>query len=349
MHQMLATRRIPRPSGSHAGPGVSNAQGSPLAGGVVVSSEKRTGSPESGTYAPRGHAFESIPVRAEAAPARRPLSPLGGANRPIQRLPSWRKVLGGIGAVGGTLAAGAGAVLGGTALAAGTLTAGTGLLAASLVGGGAYAAYKGGQALLGGGKSRKRRPKKPTGLRDEDSRGNTLTAHHKLPLNMIKATTKEAEENKEARERLDAWSDRARRGGELGKKGEAWTRHNIFMGPLVENRHGDPGENVDTHFTKSGTVTPKSELALDVAASGGIHKFDADELRRRLEKLQNPDQESGYESEEWEGPDDARRQVGEPKNWQALSIPEKVKYATARRQAKENPKKKSGKKKAKHL
>jgi hypothetical protein len=182
--------------------------------------------------------------------------------------------------------------------------------------------------------TRPKKPKRFTGY--TDSRGNPLAFHHKYPSNEILAeaqsSTGSTKQAQELREKLKAWGSRP----DLDEIGPslAWTSHNVFPGPLPENRPDDPekdplGIRIDTHFTKSGTVTPKSELALEIAVAGGIGKLDLEELNERLEALADREA-SGYESEEWEGPPKARRQKGKPKNWGQWDINKRLTYAQSK-------------------
>ncbi len=278
--------------------------------------------------------------------------PPPNSSAPIQRLSTWRRrLLGGVGAVGGTLAAVGGAALGVTAAAAGTLTAGPALLAGGLVAGGLTAAYQGVQALRRPRPTARNpiqlptepvgeRPDKPDRLSGVDQHGAALTAHHKLPFNQIRTTMNRAITGRsitgtgpEALESLEAWAQPPEE-GPIGQRGVSWADHNIFMGPAPEARAHDPGgEGVDTHFTQSGTVTPRSELALDVAHAGGIHRLDPEELRRRLEALPNR-AASAYDPTEWQNTPGGLRQRGEPADWHTRSVADKRSYARARRAAK---------------
>ncbi|RKH54930.1 DUF4157 domain-containing protein [Corallococcus aberystwythensis] len=173
-----------------------------------------------------------------------------------------------------------------------------------------------------------KRPDKPKALTGhKDSRGNSLTAHHKLPYNQIIAEANAAIGGNQATHgNLEQWAQRGT-SDQIGIGGLAWTQHNVFLGPLPEHRSDDPKEKLDTHFTQSGTVTPKSELALEIEASGGLGKIDPQELQKKLAALQDLDF-SGYESDEWE--DDGtgkRRQKGMPQDWQQLSHQDRLKYA----------------------
>ncbi len=176
-----------------------------------------------------------------------------------------------------------------------------------------------------------KRKRKPKSLRGTDTGGSPLSAHHLLPLHSIDATFDQGEKDKSARERLEAWADAPRRqaSSPLSRGGFQWTRHNLFLGPT--ERSDDPGEQLDTHFTKSGTATPRSELALDIASAGGISKFDAAELRRRLEKLGNRDQPSAYAADEWrDNGAGGSFQVGRPEGWSLLSVARKRDYVKRR-------------------
>lgn len=197
------------------------------------------------------------------------------------------------------------------------------------------------------------RPGKPDRLSGVDQHGNDLTAHHKLPFNQIRTTMNRAITGSsitgtgpEAQEGLEAWAQPPT-AGPIGQTGVSWADHNIFMGPAPEARAHDPGgEGVDTHFTKSGTVTPRSELALDVAQAGGIHRLDPEELRRRLEALPSR-HHSAYDPTEWQNTPGGLRQRGEPADWHTRSLADKQSYARARRAAKNAQRAVAGKKKKK--
>lgn len=291
-----------------------------------------------------GHRFENL------APSP---SPIPGA--PIQRISNWRRRLyGGLATVGGAAAAVGGVALGATAAAAGTLTAGPALLAGGLVAGGAIAAYHGVQALRRPRpaahnpvnlpateiRDRQDKPDRLKGTYRQGGQEHPLSAHHKLPFNSIRNTANLAISGSaltgtgpEARESLEAWTRRDHEGS-IGPAGVEWTDHNIFLGPAPEARAHDPGgEGVDTHFTQSGTVTPRSELALDVAHAGGIHRLDPEELRRRLEALPSR-HHSDYDPAEWRNTPEGLRQRGEPADWHTRSLADKRSYARARRAAK---------------
>jgi hypothetical protein len=291
-----------------------------------------------------GHRFENL------APSP---SPIPGA--PIQRISDWRRRLyGGLATAAGTVAAVGGVALGASAAVAGTLTAAPALVAGGLVAGGAIAAYQGVQALrrprtpahnplvlpATGIGERQEKPARFKGTYDDGGVERDLSAHHKVPYNSIRATANRAVSGiplpgrgPEAHEALEAWAQRDHE-GQIGAAGAAWTDHNIFLGPAPELRAHDPGgEGVDTHFTRSGTVTPRSELALDVAHAGGIHRLDPEELSRRLAALPSRSH-SDYDPAEWRNTPEGLRQRGEPADWHTRSLADKRSYARARRAAK---------------
>lgn len=74
-----------------------------------------------------------------------------------------------------------------------------------------------------------------------------------------------------------------------------WVPWNGFFGDEPEIRIDDPGHSMDRHFTASGNITPRTQLAHDV---GPEFKLDAAELTRRLNALASLDA-SPYRGSEW--------------------------------------------------
>jgi len=278
------------------------------------------------------------------------IHPPGGT--PIQRVSWWEKAKG-----AGSLLARTG-VTGGLA-AAGAAAVGSAALPAALVGGGAYLGYRAldwalspsaapEEARLKLPSTRlKERPDKPDSLKGQkDEFDNPLTAHHKIPFNQIRDTINDASGSSwsslipgrqaRARKNLAIWG--ARQGKEeVGPAALTWTRHNLFMGTLEEHRADDPKEKLDTHFTESGTATPRSELALDITHKGGLSKVDPEVLRKRLQALADK-QASDYKKSEWQGPADDRTQKGQPKDWAAKTTAQKVQAVADRRKRKRGKK-----------
>lgn len=304
------------------------------------------------------------------------------AGAPIQRESWWKKkakdagnYLWGAardssGATKAVASSGVGAGLGAVgALAYGgaaALTAST-LGTAALVGGAAYGLYRGVDYLMSPSTPPEARhlqlpadgvmerpKKKAKGVKGKDASGASLTAHHKIPFNQIRDTVNDATGNSwsslipgrqaRARANLAIWG--AREGNvDIGPKALTWTPHNLFMGPLSEHRDDDPDEALDTHFTASGSVTPRSELALDVTHQGGLSRFDPKELRKRLTALAAArSQASAYDETEWQGAAGHRTQTAQPPGWENLTTGQKVERVANRRAAKRGKGNKGGKK-----
>lgn len=207
------------------------------------------------------------------------------------------------------------------------------------------------------------RPKKgkSKALKGKDDDDAPLTAHHKIPYNQIRDAINDATGNSwgslipgrqaRAKANLAIWGARQGAGQDQQKiapKGLNSTPHNFFMGPKESNRADDPESGLDTHFTASGTATPRSELALDITHQGGLSKMDHKELHRRLKELgQKRTQVSPYDEHEWVGPENARRQRGRPAGWGTMSTAQKVQVVENRKKAKqaEQQNRKKGKKK----
>ncbi|HIK06903.1 MAG TPA: hypothetical protein IGS40_19795 [Trichormus sp. M33_DOE_039] len=194
-----------------------------------------------------------------------------------------------------------------------------------------------------------KRPPKPKpvpgqpnpGLQQTDPTLGTLTAHHKYGLQDIKhdlqhpnvlghpnPTTTPQGQN------FLHWADPTSSKPTLTHSDVAWTAHNIFMGPKPEHRLDDPGKvpgalhpDLDTHFTESGTVTPASELALDIHQAGGIPLFNHQDLINRLNALPNAHQASSFNPAEWTQVGGKWQQTGMPSNWHQMSIQDRIKYA----------------------
>ena len=128
-----------------------------------------------------------------------------------------------------------------------------------------------------------------------------------------------------------AWADptgaKKQQQGGLYESDVAWVAHNSFIGP--KDRLDDPANSsvkVDTHFTKSGTVTPNSKLALDLYKTGIAH-FDPNELVKRLNALPNKTSPSPYNPSEWTQVGNKWKQTGMPQEWNMWSIDDRIKYA----------------------
>lgn len=182
------------------------------------------------------------------------------------------------------------------------------------------------------------RPAKPDALTTKKTGnrfgGNALTANHKYPFNMLHTDMNAAiGGNKNARANLATWSERENPDETVGVPGVTWTRHNLFDGPLQETRADDPGHDIDAHFTASGNVTPRSELAVDLAAGGGLRGFDHEELTRRLEELGTEQRQtrSGFDPDEWEATAEGGmwKQKGRPDGWKDWSPEQRQKYVKA--------------------
>lgn len=112
----------------------------------------------------------------------------------------------------------------------------------------------------------------------------------------------------------------------LKKEGQAniWTpRENLFFGPPPENRSEDPrSDEYDTHFTRSGTVTPKSHAALEHAAG----ELDFNTLLAELKGLGGGASE--FIEDEWEEAAPGKfRQKGKPKDWSKMNARERLEHA----------------------
>lgn len=295
---------------------------------------------------------------------------------PIQRESWWKKARGAgnylwdtardSGAVAKTLVSGglaaAGTAMGALAVGGAAAVTGSLLAPAAAVGAGAYLGYRGldwamsprapqeEERLRLPREGLTERPDKTArSLKGKDELGQDLTAHHKIPFNRIRDTVNDATGNSwgslvpgrqaRARANLAIWGAR---GGaeEVGPRALTWTPHNLFLGPAPENRPDDPEEALDTHFTPSGTVTPRSELALDVTHAGGLSRMDHTVLRRRLHALaaerSNP---SAYDQHDWQGAPNARTQRGQPAGWENLSTAQRVQAVAARKKAKQQQRK----------
>ncbi|MCC6620821.1 MAG: hypothetical protein IT385_06180 [Deltaproteobacteria bacterium] len=137
------------------------------------------------------------------------------------------------------------------------------------------------------------RPDKPSdssSIKGEDN-GKSLTAHHLYPWNKIESDLNRAlgAKDKAGLQKLflfgevtdvpsSFWDELAKPPGERGYAFAevlnhavpkiCWSPSNIFMGP--SERGDDPGEDVDTAYTKSGLPSPSSALAELLKKSGGI-------------------------------------------------------------------------------
>jgi hypothetical protein len=340
-----AGARIAAKQGAATSPASSHLHARPFAGRAAGGSAGRGSAP-----APATHDLASISIQ-----------PPAGA--PLQRVSWWKRAKDAGSALwnaapdrgtvaktavsGGLGAAGALAYGGAAALTASTLGA------AALAGGAAYGLYRGVDYLMSPRAAPEEahltlpsrrlvdRPDKPDALKGKDETGADLTGHHKIPFNQLRDTINDAAGHSwsslipgrqaTARANLARWSARED-GSDVGARGVTWTPHNIFMGPPPERRPDDPQEHLDTHFTPSGTVTPRSELALDVTHGGGLSRFDPDELHRRLQALADKrNQASGYDRGDWRGSHDELRQRGQPPGWETMTTAEKREYIADRR------------------
>jgi hypothetical protein len=177
---------------------------------------------------------------------------------------------------------------------------------------------------------------------DKHGKPNALTAHHKYGLSgtpSIKADAQRVVTTGQGETNLANWADPAHKKSQVDAKQTTWANHNLFMGPLTNDRGDDPGKranerypDLDTHFTQSGTVTPKSELALDIHKAGGITNFDPSELDKRLKALPKPSHASKFDQNEWQrGSAGKWEQKGMPKNWPQKTIDERIDYAEDKR------------------
>lgn len=136
------------------------------------------------------------------------------------------------------------------------------------------------------------RPSKPPNLKGTDETGDSLTAHHLYPWNRIREDLNDAlrSRNRTELERLFAFGSVVIDDSfwtELAKEPPArsyafteqvnsaarqicWAPANVFMGPLGSKRGDDPGEGLDTAFTKSGLPTTASAAAELLARTGGL-------------------------------------------------------------------------------
>lgn len=136
------------------------------------------------------------------------------------------------------------------------------------------------------------RPSKPAGsLKGTDIDGRSLTAHHINPWNQIRDALNSALQGNatklqyfldfaEVRVEPWFWTELAKAPAARSYKfSEAinrmgtdicWSPKNIFMGPLGETRGDDPGEELDTAFTKGGLPTLQSAGGVLTAQTGGI-------------------------------------------------------------------------------
>jgi len=136
------------------------------------------------------------------------------------------------------------------------------------------------------------RPSKPSTLSGSDEEGDSLTAHHLYPWNKIRSDLNDAltSKSRSKMEKLIAfaetsvpegfWEDLEKEASERSPgftnlvdqlaASVCWAPHNVFMGPLGEKRGDDPGERLDTAYSKSGLPTPASALAELTDRGGGI-------------------------------------------------------------------------------
>lgn len=212
-------------------------------------------------------------------------------------------------------------------------------------------------SLLNWGK----RPQKPPSAKTEgvtakDQHLGDLTAHHKYGLTDIKAELQNqlpshslpgvSGPSTAGVTNLQNWANPTNSKPTLNEADVAWASHNIFMSPKPEHRLDDPGrvpgaleKDLDTHFTASGTVTPKSELALHIKKKGGIANFDPQDLTQRLNALPNLNRASAYNPAEWtqNGTDKKNnpmwQQTGMPQGWHHMTVEQRIKYAQDRRES----------------
>ncbi len=166
------------------------------------------------------------------------------------------------------------------------------------------------------------RPGKPSSLKGKDENNQPLTAHHIYPWNKIRDDINSALANKSKSEMSAVlefagttvddsfWEDLAkdpasRSSGfadEMNRiaKAACWSKSNIFMGPLGEYRSDDPGEEMDTSFSKSGLPTPASAVGDLTNQSGGIGKRSAlATLLARNVAEATGGQAEAYDQEKW--------------------------------------------------
>lgn len=187
-----------------------------------------------------------------------------------------------------------------------------------------------------------KRPTKPTDMKGKDSEGKPLTAHHKYGLSKLENDVSSASTPSTASDNIASWADPEKKKSSLTQKDITWSPHNIFMGPLSNNRLDDPGKvpgekypDLDTHFTRSGSVTPNSHVALQIAQGGGLANHNHADLVKKLEKLKNPSQPSSYNASEWnQSQPGMYEQAGKPAGWHEWDIDERVKYSEDKSKAK---------------
>lgn len=187
-----------------------------------------------------------------------------------------------------------------------------------------------------------KRPPKPTDMKGKDSQGQPLTAHHKYGLSKLENDVSSASTSSTASHNIPSWADPGNKKPGLTQKDITWSPHNIFMGPLSNNRLDDPGKvpgekypDLDTHFTSSGTVTPNSHVALKIAQGGGLANHNHADLMEKLGKLKDPSQPSPYKASEWnESQPGKYEQAGKPAGWHQWDIDDRVNYSKQKRRAK---------------
>ena len=155
-----------------------------------------------------------------------------------------------------------------------------------------------------------KRPNKPNKLKGKDSRNEPLTTNHKIPYHEIRDQWNEAVKKEDDDKLAQMMKFFGVTENDVSVKKLAWAGINLFQGTLVDKRDGDPGEALDRHYTSSGTVTPKSELAQKILDAS--FNLPEEELNRRLAQLVDRNV-SGYESEEWKPTNSGKRkQTGQP-------------------------------------
>ena len=169
------------------------------------------------------------------------------------------------------------------------------------------------------------RPKKPGSLKGEDEGGQSLTAHHIYPWNKIRSDLNTALTSK-SKPKMEAilhfagtavsdsfWVDLAKEpadrsagfASEVNRiaKAACWSKGNVFMGPLGEYRSDDPGEEMDTSFSKSGIPTPASAVGDLINQSGGIggteRKSSLARMLARNVREASGGKEEAYDSTKW--------------------------------------------------
>lgn len=191
------------------------------------------------------------------------------------------------------------------------------------------------------------RPEKPQAMKVKDPNLGTLTAHHKIDYSKLKSTVSSS--GQQGKANLGQWADpQGQKSSPPSRQDVAWAGHNVFMGPLPENRADDPGNEIDSHLTKSGTVTPKSEAALKIEQKGGIGGISPGNLTTALQGLTD-NQHSPFNANEWEPHPTKKTKAGEPmyqqtgtriagekygKDWEAMTVNDKVDYADKRKKEK---------------